>query len=57
MQRSSQHTEFTTQDVSTLLRAWSGGDPRALEQLTPLVYVQLHRTAKRYLAGAGAGEP
>ena len=44
-------------DISQLLRAWSGGDPRALEQLTPLVYVQLHRTAKRYLAGAGAGEP
>jgi RNA polymerase sigma-70 factor (ECF subfamily) len=37
--------------ITQLLRAWSGGDPRALEQLTPLVYVQLHRTAKRYMAG------
>jgi RNA polymerase sigma factor (TIGR02999 family) len=37
--------------ITQLLRAWSGGDARALEQLTPLVYVQLHRTAKRYMAG------
>ena len=25
-------------DVSTLLRAWSDGDQRALAQLTPIVY-------------------
>jgi RNA polymerase sigma-70 factor, ECF subfamily len=37
--------------ITQLLRAWSGGDQRALEQLTPLVYAQLHRTARRYMAG------
>ena len=37
--------------LTQLLRAWSGGDARALEHLTPLVYAQLHRTARRYMAG------
>ena len=27
-------------DVSELLRAWSDGDPRALDGLTPLVYAE-----------------
>src|ERR1700693_3264925 len=49
MQRSSQHAESTTQDVSTLLRAWSGGDQNALEKLTPIVYEELHKLARRYM--------
>src|SRR5271157_3076724 len=49
MQRSSQTTESNTQDVSTLLRAWSGGDQNALEKLTPIVYEELHRLARRYM--------
>ena len=36
-------------DVSTLLRAWSGGDPGALEKLTPIVYDELHRLAEGYM--------
>src|ERR1700728_3958064 len=36
-------------DVSTLLRAWSGGDQDALEQLTPFVYDELRRLARRYM--------
>lgn len=32
-----------------LLRAWSNGDSRALDQLTPIVYGELHRLARRYL--------
>jgi RNA polymerase sigma factor (TIGR02999 family) len=32
-------------DVSTLLRAWSGGDQSALEKLTPIVYDELRRRA------------
>jgi RNA polymerase sigma-70 factor (ECF subfamily) len=32
-------------EVSGLLRAWSGGDEGALEQLTPIVYKELHRIA------------
>jgi RNA polymerase sigma-70 factor (ECF subfamily) len=37
------------EEVSTLLRAWSGGDQRALERLTPIVYDELHRLAQRYM--------
>src|SRR6202049_5113490 len=36
-------------DVSTLLRAWSDGDRNALEKLTPMVYDELHRLARRYM--------
>jgi RNA polymerase sigma factor (TIGR02999 family) len=32
-------------DVTRLLRAWSSGDPSALNALTPLVYEELHRRA------------
>jgi len=34
--------------VSTLLQAWSEGDKSALERLTPIVYDELHRLARRY---------
>ena len=37
-------------EITQLLRAWSGGDQDALEKLTPLVYRELHRAAKRYMA-------
>ncbi len=37
-------------EISQLLRAWSAGDQDALEQLTPLVYRELHRAAKRHMA-------
>jgi RNA polymerase sigma-70 factor, ECF subfamily len=36
-------------EISTLLRAWSDGDQRALETLTPIVYDELHRLARRYM--------
>ena len=36
-------------DVSTLLRAWSDGDHRALDALTPIVYAELRRLAHRYM--------
>src|ERR1700723_2128571 len=36
-------------DLSTLLRAWSDGDRNALEQLTPFVYEELRRLARRYM--------
>lgn len=35
--------------ISRLLRAWGDGDRRALDQLTPLVYSELHRIAHRYM--------
>jgi RNA polymerase sigma factor (TIGR02999 family) len=42
-------------DVSQLLRAWSDGDQRALEQLTPIVYRELHYLARRYMKGERPG--
>jgi RNA polymerase sigma factor (TIGR02999 family) len=37
-------------DVTALLADWSGGNKDALQQLTPLVYDELRRLARRYLA-------
>src|SRR5208282_6415588 len=45
----------STHDVTQLLRAWTRGDERALEKLTPLVYEQLHRVAQRCMAGERTG--
>src|SRR5258705_3582812 len=42
-------------EVSTLLRAWSDGHQRALDQLTPIVYDELHRLAHHYLKREPAG--
>jgi RNA polymerase sigma factor (TIGR02999 family) len=41
-------------DVTELLRRWSDGDDRAFERLIPLVYDELYRMARRYLAGERA---
>ena len=42
-------------EVSSLLRAWSGGDQDALDQLTPIVYDELRRLARRYMRRERAG--
>jgi RNA polymerase sigma factor (TIGR02999 family) len=44
-----------SEEVTGLLLAWSGGDQAALEKLMPLVYVELHRLAKRYMGGEHVG--
>lgn len=36
-------------EVTNLLIAWSGGEPRAEEQLLPLVYAELHELAASYM--------
>jgi len=41
--------------VTRLLRAWSGGDHAALEQLTPKVYLELRRRAASYMRNENAG--
>ena len=51
MPRPTESGSATGRDVSVLLRAWSGGDPAALDQLTHIVYDELHRLARRYLRG------
>src|SRR5689334_23441881 len=38
-------------EVTQLLLAWSDGDKQALEALMPIVYRELHRLARRYMAG------
>jgi RNA polymerase sigma factor (TIGR02999 family) len=43
-------------DVTQLLQAWSDGDGHALERLMPLVYEELHRLAKRYMAREQPGQ-
>jgi len=59
MQRSTRHEGGVQtppgRDVSTLLRAWSDGDRDALDKLTPIVYEELRRLARRYLKGERAG--
>src|SRR2546423_8736646 len=42
--------ESSGSNITELLAAWSGGDARALEALTPLVYNHLHKLAQRYMA-------
>ena len=42
-------------EVCELLRAWSDGDRSALERLTPIVYRELHRLARRYMRGERPG--
>ncbi len=41
--------EHEPQELTEILRRWSDGDAEALEQLTPTVYAELHRIAKRYM--------
>jgi RNA polymerase sigma factor (TIGR02999 family) len=44
-----------SQDITELLLEWSGGNPDALQRLTPLVYGELHRLAHHYMAGERTG--
>jgi len=41
--------------ITQLLQAWSDGDQGALEQLMPLVYEELYRLARRYMADERPG--
>jgi len=43
-------SEPSTHEITALLQAWNGGDARALEKLTPLVYKELYRAAKRCIS-------
>jgi RNA polymerase sigma-70 factor, ECF subfamily len=56
MQRAAHSNEPAAGDISTLLRAWSDGDRNALERLTPIVYDELHRLARRYMRRERPGQ-
>lgn len=43
------------QEVTGLLKRWGDGDERALAELAPVVYSELHRIAKRCMAREHAG--
>jgi RNA polymerase sigma-70 factor (ECF subfamily) len=43
------------EEITDLLLAWGHGDQAALERLAPLVHAQLHRLARRYMAGERPG--
>jgi len=47
--------EPRTHEVTGLLQAWSAGNEDALGKLVPLVYRQLHRAARRHMAGERSG--
>src|SRR5437868_4806664 len=51
-----QATSVSRHDVTRLLHAWAVGDEAALQQLMPLVYDELHRLARRYMAGEQPGQ-
>src|SRR5580698_836266 len=36
-------------EITGLLKAWGDGDRAALDRLTPVVYAELRRIAKRYM--------
>jgi RNA polymerase sigma factor (TIGR02999 family) len=42
-------------EVTQLLQAWSSGDEQALRELIPLIHKELHRLARRYMAGESPG--
>ena len=49
MGKPAQPAETAAGDVSKLLRAWGGGDQKALEALTPVVHDEIRRLARRYM--------
>jgi RNA polymerase sigma-70 factor, ECF subfamily len=42
-------------EITRLLKAWQRGDSAALDRLTPLVYEQLHRMARKYMRNERPG--
>jgi RNA polymerase sigma factor (TIGR02999 family) len=41
--------EKTTQEITGLLKRWSDGEEQALEELTPIIYAELYKIARRYM--------
>ena len=49
------HMELSGPNITELLVAWSRGDARSLDALTPLVYDHLHKLARHYMVGERPG--
>jgi RNA polymerase sigma-70 factor (ECF subfamily) len=48
-------SELNTNEMSRLLRAWSGGNQSALDGLTPIVHEELRRLAHHYMRRERSG--
>ena len=46
----------STHEITELLQAWNRGDDQALAKLTPLVYEELYRAAKRCISRGRRGQ-
>ena len=55
MDRGRSASEPVPGEISSLLRAWSDGDQRALVLLTPIVYEEFRRLAHYYMKRERAG--
>jgi RNA polymerase sigma-70 factor (ECF subfamily) len=55
MPRTDSTNDAALGDISKLLVAWTGGEQSALDKLTPIVYQELHRLARRYMKGERPG--
>jgi RNA polymerase sigma-70 factor (ECF subfamily) len=42
-------------ELTRMLKAWGDGDTSALDRVTPIVYAELHRLARRNMAGEREG--
>jgi RNA polymerase sigma factor (TIGR02999 family) len=47
--------QLSSVELTRMLQAWRDGDASVLERLTPIVYAELHRIARRNLAGEREG--
>src|SRR6266700_6630215 len=48
-------TPAGSREITALIRAWGDGDQTALERLTPLIYGELRRMARRFMRNQRAG--
>ena len=55
MEKAAHRSDAALGDVSKLLMAWTGGEQSALDKLTPIVYHELRRLARRYMKGERPG--
>ena len=46
---------FLGEEITNLLKAWSGGQPAALDELSAQVYDELRRMARRHMKGERRG--
>jgi RNA polymerase sigma factor (TIGR02999 family) len=48
--------ESSQEQVTQLLKDWGNGDQTALDKLLPMVYDELHRMARQYMARQNSGQ-